>query len=335
MIAPPGQPRWGHGYNGFRSRLFGVIWRNAVPVQAEVLGREEIPESMRAFAYHAPKSLSEAVAVLQREGAGGRVLAGGTDLLVQAKERGVVPAYVVSLKDVAELAEITYDRSVGLFIGARVPLAVVAHSTDVRPQYSALASGASLVGSHQIQNRGTVGGNICNAAPSADTAPPLLVFEAIVAVHGPHGARDIPIDEFFVGPGATALAPGEVLVGISLPPPDLHAGSAYERHTPRQEMDIAVAGVAARVVLSSDGRITNLRIALGAVGPTPFRAKSAESRATGQLPDDNTIREVAELAANEARPISDQRGSATYRRRLVEVLTRRTVSAAIAQARDV
>ena len=290
---------------------------------------------MRAFAYHAPKSLAETVAVLEREGPGGRVIAGGTDLLVQAKERGAVPAYVVSLKDVAELASLTYDPTHGLSIGARVPLADVASNGDVRAHYAALATGASLVGSYQIQNRGTVGGNVCNAAPSADTAPGLLVAGAVATIQGPNGTRQVAIEDFFVGPGRTSLAPGEVLVAIHLPAQATGTGSAYERYTPRQEMDIAVAGVAARVVLSSDGRITNLRIALGAVGPTPFRAKSAESRATGQLPDDNTIREVAELAANEARPISDQRGSATYRRRLVEVLTRRTVSAAIAQARDV
>lgn len=288
---------------------------------------------MRAFAYHSPKSLAEAVAVLEREGPGGRVIAGGTDLLVQAKERGAVPAYVVSLKNVAELAALTYDDANGLEIGARVALADIAAHSDVRRHYRALATGASLVGSFQIQNRGTVGGNVCNAAPSADTAPPLLVAGAVARIHGPGGHREVPMADFFAGPGRTALTAGEVLVAIHLPAQPSRTGSAYERHTPRQEMDIAIAGVAAQVTLDADGAIETLRIALGAVGPTPFRAIAAEARGTGQPPDDATISDVARIAAGEARPISDQRGSADYRRRLVEVLTRRTVHAAIAQAR--
>ena len=288
---------------------------------------------MRAFAYHAPKSLAETVAVLEREGPGGRVIAGGTDLLVQAKERGAVPAYVVSLKDVAELASLTYDPTHGLSIGARVPLADVASNGDVRAHYAALATGASLVGSYQIQNRGTVGGNVCNAAPSADTAPGLLVAGAVATIQGPNGTRQVAIEDFFVGPGRTALASGEVLVAIHLPAQAPGTGSAYERYTPRQEMDIAIVGVAAQVTLDGHGRVADLRVALGAVGPTPFRAKGAEARGIGQLPDADTINDVAQVASTEARPISDQRGTAEYRRRLVEVLTRRTVTAAIAQAR--
>lgn len=288
---------------------------------------------MRAFAYHAPKSLAEAVAVLEREGPGGRVIAGGTDLLVQAKERGAVPTYVVSLKDVAELADFAYDPVHGLSIGARVPLGKVASSPEVVAHYAALATGASLVGSYQIQNRGTVGGNICNASPSADTSPGLLIAGAVAKVHGPSGARDIAISDFFVGPGRTALVNSEVLVAIQLPAQPPRTGSAYERHTPRQEMDIAIAGVGAQVTLDDHGKIADLRVALGAVGPTPFRAPRAEARGIGHHPDDATVREVARIAAGEARPISDQRGSAEYRRRLVEVLTRRTILAAVDQAR--
>lgn len=296
---------------------------------------EECHQPMRAFAYHSPKSLAEAVAVLEREGPGGRVIAGGTDLLVQAKERGAVPAYVVSLKDVAELSALAYSDADGLAIGARVALADVAAHPAVQRHYAALATGASLVGSFQIQNRGTVGGNVCNAAPSADTAPPLLVAGAVARIHGPAGQREIPIASFFTGPGRTALTVGEVLVAIHVPAQPDRTGSAYERHTPRQEMDIAIAGVAAQVTLRADGAIAALAIALGAVGPTPFRATAAEARGIGHLPDEATISEVGRIAAGEARPISDQRGSADYRRRLVEVLTRRTIRAAVAQARAV
>jgi carbon-monoxide dehydrogenase medium subunit len=288
---------------------------------------------MRAFAYHAPKSLAEAVAVLEREGRGGRVIAGGTDLLVQAKERGVVPTYVVSLKGVTELADLSFDPAHGLNIGARVALRDVASHPDVRNHYAALATGASLVGSLQIQNRGTVGGNVCNASPSADTAPPLIAAGAVAKIHGADGLREVAIEDFFVGPGRTTLADSEVLVSIHLPPPAPRSGSAYARHTPRQEMDIAIVGVAASVSLDRDGLIADLRIALGAVGPTPFRAKQAEASGVGHRLDDELASSIARIAGSEARPISDQRGSADYRRRLVEVLTRRTILVASAGAR--
>lgn len=288
---------------------------------------------MRAFAYHAPRSLAEAVAILEREGPGGRVLAGGTDLLVQAKERGIVPPYVVSLRDVADLEDITVGSDGSLVIGARAALVDVAGHPGVRHFHPALATGASLVGSHQIQNRGTVGGNVCNAAPSADTAPPLVAAGATVEAYGPGGRRTILIDEFFIGPGRTSLGSGEVLAAIRVPGPGIRSGSAYARHTPRQEMDIAIVGVAAQVALDAAGAVSSLAIALGAVGPTPLRAHAAEAVAIARVPDDAVVAEVARVAASEARPISDQRGSATYRRHLVEVLARRVVRDAVALAR--
>ncbi len=287
---------------------------------------------MRAFAYHAPSSLAEAVAVLEREGPGGRILAGGTDLLVQAKERGSVPRYVVSLRDVHELSRVSFDEAGGLEIGARVSLGEVADHPEIRRRFSAISTGASLVGSYQIQNRGTVGGNLCNAAPSADCAPPLLVLDAVIDVHGATGRREIPLVDFFVGPGRTVLGADEVLVSIRVPSPPSKSGSAYLRHTPRQEMDIAVVGVAASVALDARGDVASLRVALGAVGPTPFLAREAGARAVGQAPDDATIAEVARIAAGEARPISDQRGSAAWRRHLVEVLARRAIKIAIGRA---
>lgn len=287
---------------------------------------------MRAFGYFAPTSLAEAVAVLDREGPGGRLLAGGTDLLVQAKERGSVPPYVVSLRDVGELGEISVDDFRGLRIGARVPLVDVAQHQAILHAYQSIAEGASLVGSLQIQNRGTLGGNVCNASPSADTVPPLIAFEGICAVYGPVGARVVPLENFFVGPGRTCLVEGEVLVAIELPKVQARTGSSYLRYTPRQEMDIAVVGVATTVRLDFSGRCTHARIILGAVGPTPLRAVGAESCLIGHVLDDETVGTASQIAAEESRPISDQRGSASYRRHLVSVLAGRTIRTAYSRA---
>jgi carbon-monoxide dehydrogenase medium subunit len=315
---------------------------------------------MRAFAYHAPASLAEAVGILQREGGGGKVLAGGTDLLIQIKERGVVPRYVVSLRDVRELSQVSFDETNGLRIGAAARLSDVATHPAVRERYPSLVEGASLVGSLQIQNLGTVVGNLCNAAPSADTAPPLIALGASARIVGPAGERlvdletffvgpgrtvlqpdevlaevlvPVPLEEFFVGPGRSVLKPDELVAEILVPPPPARSGGAYERFTPRQEMDIAVVGVGSVVVLGQGDTCAAARICLGAVAPTPIRSRAAEAALAGQPLSAEVIERAAEAAAADATPISDQRGTADYRKHLVKVLTRRTVSAAWHDAR--
>jgi aerobic carbon-monoxide dehydrogenase medium subunit len=288
---------------------------------------------VRGFAYHAPRSLAEAVEILGREGGGGKVLAGGTDLLIQVKERGLVPRYVVSLRDVAEVREVDFDPRLGLRIGAGACLSEVAAHPVVQERYPILVQGASLVGSLQIQNLGTVVGNLCNAAPSADCAPPLVALGASVRIVGPRGERTVPLEEPFAGPGRTVLEPEELVAEVRVPPPAARSGGAYERFTPRQEMDIAVVGVGSVVTLGEGDRCVGARICLGAVAPTPVRAEDAERLLEGHDLTPERVAEAGAAAVAQARPISDQRGSAPYRSHLVGVLTRRTLMAAWQDAR--
>lgn len=286
---------------------------------------------MRRFEYVAPETLEAAIEALRsREGA--TLLAGGTDLLVQMKEGGRRAPVVVSLRRVPGLQGIAGDPASGLRIGARTLLADVAGHPAIRERYQALSEGAGIVGSVQTRNLGTIGGNVCNAAPSADTAPPLLVFDATAVVAGAGGARRLPLAEFFLGPGATALQPGEILTALELPPAFERTGSVYQRHTPRRAMDIAVVGVACKVELDASGAIAGAAIALGAVAPTPIRCPEAEALLRGERPSEALFARAAELARDASRPISDVRGSAEFRRELVRVMTRRCLAIAAARA---
>ncbi len=295
---------------------------------------------MRSFEYYAPQSLQEALELLSRHDgpdAGGpaRPLAGGTDLVVQLKEGGAkfaLPSRLVSLRRVPELKGIEFSESQGLRIGAGVTMTEVAESPVVRERYRAVAEGAGLVGSLQTMNMATLGGNVCNAAPSADTAPPLLAYEAEAVVAGPKGRRSMALGQFFAGPGRTVLAPGELLVEVRLPAPAAGTGSAYARHTPRKQMDIAVVGVAVLLTLGDGDRIERARVALGAVAPTPVRSRQAEAALEGQQPSEAAFARAAEAAAGECKPISDVRGSAAYRRHLVRVMTARLLREAAARA---
>ena len=208
-----------------------------------------------------------------------------------------------------------------------VRLRTIQQSTVVRNQSEIVVDGAKLVGSVQIRNLATIGGNLCNAAPSADVAPPLIAAGAYAEILGSGGHRSIALEDFFAGPRRTVLVSGEILLGVRIPDSDAPSGGHYLRHTPRQEMDIAVVGVGATVTLER-GRCQSARIVLGAVAPTPIRAKLAERSLIGQELSLDVVREAARIAADEARPIDDVRGSATYRRHLVDVLTQRAVSIA-------
>jgi carbon-monoxide dehydrogenase medium subunit len=290
---------------------------------------------LKRFDYLAPESLEEAVAILQQRGDGGKLLAGGTDLVVQMKEAGLHPSYVVSLRRLRELRDITFDEGQGLRIGAMTTMAEIEQHPVVRQRYPVLVDGASVLGSVQTRNMATIGGNICNAAPSADTAPPLLVLVARADIAGPGGGRQVPLEEFFTGPGQTILGRDEILAGFVMPTPAPRTGAYYERHTLRAEMDIAVVGVAAMVTLEPEGGlIGEARIALGAVAATPVRAPEAEASLAGQPPSEAAFERAAELAVSAARPISDVRGSAAFRRHLVRVMTARCLRRAIERARS-
>jgi carbon-monoxide dehydrogenase medium subunit len=284
------------------------------------------------FEFVAARSVDEAVGELDQRGPGGRVLAGGTDLLLQIKAHALHPQYVVDVSRLPDLQRVDEHPGEGLFIGAGVKMRAIQLSPLLQERYPIVVDGAKLVGSIQIRNLATIGGNVCNAAPSADIAAPLLATGAVAEIAGPRGRRTVPFDEFFLGPRRTILGPDEILVGVRIPAPRRRSGGQYLRHTPRKEMDIAVVGVGSWVNLD-DGHCADARIALAAVAPTPIRARRAEEALRGQPLTDELIDHAARLAMEEARPITDVRGTAEFRRHLVGVLTRRTLTAARDQAR--
>ena len=286
---------------------------------------------MRPFAFYAPGSLPEALTLLHEQGQGGRLLAGGTDLLVQMKERDMAPRYVVSLRNVREVQAITFDAGGGVTIGARVSMREIELNPKIRANYPALAEAAGVIGSIQVRNLATLGGNVCNAAPSADTGPALIALAATALIAGPTSTRELPVEELFQGPGRTGLQPGEILTAIRLAAPAAGSGSAYLRHTPRAELDIAVVGAAAALRLEG-ATIADARVALGAVAPVPLRMPGVEAALNGKPATAETLAAAAEVAAGEVRPISDQRGSEQFRRTLSAVLTRRVLERALAAA---
>ena len=286
---------------------------------------------MRRFHLALPRSIEDCLKLLAERGPEAKLVAGGTDLLPQMKNGLVKPTAVIDLSGVADLRVLRREDGAGLRVGASVAAREIELDPYTRSAYPALAESGALVGSVQIRNLATVGGNLCNAAPSADMAPPLLALEAEAIIAGPRGRRRVPMADFFTGVRRTVLAPDELLVELIVPAPGPHSGGQYLRHTPRRELDIAVVGVASQVTLS-DGVCRKARIALAAVAPTPIRATAAERALEGQPPTAQLIARAAQLAVEAARPISDQRGSADFRRHLVGVLTRRTLTTALERA---
>ncbi len=290
---------------------------------------------MRTFEYRAPETLDEAVSLLEAAGGSARPLAGGTDLVVQMKEHATrfpYPETIVSLDRISELRGVDFSEADGLRIGAGATMTDVATHPAVRERYAALAEGAGVVGSLQTMNMATIGGNVCNAAPSADTAPPLLLYDAEAVIVGPAGRRTLPVAEFFRGPGETALEPDELLAELRLPVPPAGTSAVYQRNTPRKQMDIAVVGVGIALTLSGD-KIDRARVALGAVAPTPIRAAAAESALVGQPANEETFAKAADAAAGDSSPISDLRASAEHRRHLVKVMTARLLAIAATRAK--
>ncbi|MBN1218953.1 MAG: xanthine dehydrogenase family protein subunit M [Anaerolineae bacterium] len=285
---------------------------------------------MKRFEYLAPQNLAEALQMMA-DRPEALPLAGGTDLLVQMKEGGRPVEVLVSLKRVPEVRQFASNGN--LAFGAAVTVGQIAANPQIQQDYPALANGTGLIGSMQIRNMATVGGNLCNAAPSADTAPPLLVLGAQVVLASAQGERIVPLVKFFVGPGQTVLQPGELLKEIIVPNPPARSGSFYLRQTPRAWMDIAVVGVAASITLAADNTIREVRLALGAVAPTPILVPAVETLLQGQTLTDDLLQEVGTVAAQAAKPIDDLRASAEYRRHLVKALTQRALRGAVARAK--
>lgn len=283
---------------------------------------------MRPFAYFAPATLDEAVALLGRYDGKASVLAGGTDLLVEIKEQLRRPDQIIDIKKIPAMAQLVYHPDHGLKIGALVTTRQIETSPVVLEKYPGLAQAVRELGSIQIRNRATLAGNVCRASPSADTLPPLMADRARVTLYGPRGSRTLALESFFTGPGKTVMQPDELMTEITLPPPPPRTGKAYIKHGRRKAMELATVGVAVSVTLQ-ENRFKEVDIVLGAVAPTPIRAVAAEALLRGHVMDEKTIEQAAKIAMGEAKPISNVRASADYRREMVAVLTRRALRQAL------
>src|SRR3990170_1164068 len=279
---------------------------------------------MHAFDFHSPIGLPAALGLLSELGADAAPLAGGTDLLLRMRAGDQTPRAVVSLKGVEELQGISFDAHQGLRLGARLTLRDLTRSPTIREHYPILAEAAATMACEQVRSLATVGGNLVNAAPSADLAPPLLVLGAEVRLANVAGERRLPLERFFLGPGSCLRKPDELLVEILVPPPDGRA--LYLKHAPRAYMDIAVVGVAISLG-RGNGNGRSVRIALGAVAPVPMLARRAAGALNGARLRPAEVERAAEIAAEECSPIDDVRASAAYRRRIVSVLVRRGLEA--------
>ena len=289
---------------------------------------------MQAIEYTAPNTINEAVQAMASKGPRARALAGGTDILVLLRGGRRSADLIVDMKNIPELTELSYNPQKGLTLGAATPCYRIYQDQTVASTYPGLIDAASLIGSIQIQGRASIGGNLCNSAPSADAIPPVIVLGGVATIAGPNGTREVPVADFCTGPGQNVLQPGEILVSIHLPPPQPHSGASYLRFIPRNEMDIAVAGVGSWVVLDESGQnFVSARIALASVAPTPVFAREAGDSLAGKPVSDEAIEEAAQKAMAAAKPINDMRGTVRQRVHLVGVLTRRTLNNAIKRAR--
>jgi CO/xanthine dehydrogenase FAD-binding subunit len=305
------------------------------------------------FEYHKPHTIKEAIDLMASlENA--KFIAGGTDVMVLIRQKKIAPAHLISLRNIKDFPGL--ETTAGVKIGGGVTHSDIMASDVIQKSYSALTDAAGKVGSRQIRNVATVSGNICNAAPSADTACPLLVLDAEVKIAGPNGERQTGLDDFFQGPGRVDLKPGELVTSFELPAFGQYTGSAYIKHTRRQAMDLPMVGVAVRVTIKVGGseigckdafctidsisniirrlededlRIEDVRIALGVVAPRPMRAKKAEAALRGKVISEALFEQIGEIAATEAQPRDSIRGEAWYRREMVKVLTKRAILTAV------
>jgi len=282
------------------------------------------------------RSVEETCALLSEHGRDAQIVAGGTDLFVKMKQRRLVPSVLINIKRISGLDQIRYDASEGLHIGPLTTIQAIRESTLIAERFPVLSEAAGVLGTEQVRNLGTLGGNLGNASPSAEFAPPLLILDASVRCLGRSGVRVVPLDGFFVEPGKSALETDEVITDIQVPNPPDRAQLVYLKHSLRR-MDVAMAAAAVFVLLDGDV-CRDVRIALGAVAPTVFRARGAEQtligkRLTGDSREGELFEEVAQVAVGEARPIDDIRGYAAYRKKVIAMLVRHGLEHVIARAR--
>jgi len=309
---------------------------------------------VRSFEYYKPNSIEEAIKIMSGLD-NAKFIAGGTDVMVQLRQKKISPQHLISLRNISELRNI--DTKDGLKIGSLVTHDDIDKNEYIKKYYSALTDATSRLGSKQIRNVATIGGNICNAAPSADTACPLLIFDAKAVIIGTKGEREVDLNEFFLGPGKTVLEKDEILKEFSMPRLKENTGSAYIKHTRREAMDLPILGVATRITISLDkdsqircrdllctiDSISNIlmqlkdeglkceeaRIAMGVVAPKPIRAKKAEEALAGKIISIELFEEVGEIAASEAQPRDSIRGEAWYRKEMIKVLVKRALMKSI------
>ena len=290
---------------------------------------------MQAFEYIDAKTVLEAVTLLDEKGDKARLLSGGTDLIVQAREGKRTLDWMIDIKSIPEVNELTYDSESGLTLGSAVPCYQIYAVDTICDAFPGLIDATKIIGGTAIQGRAGIGGNLCNASPAADGIPPLIVLNATCVIAGPNGERELPVEDFCTAPGQTVLEKGEMLVSLKIPAPQKNSSSFYLRFIPRNEMDIAVVGAGASVVLDeSKQRIVSARIALAAVAPTPLFAEEASALLAEKEISEDVIEEAAQAAQSIARPISDMRGTAEQRTHLVGVLTRRALNGAIQRVQE-
>ncbi len=277
------------------------------------------------FEMYQPNSLEEASRLLNEKGPGGRFLAGGTDLVIAMKEKGLVPKYIVDLKRIPGLTGIREKSDGGISIGALTTMREIEISPLIKRKLPFLAQSAAEVGSIQIRNRATVGGNMANATPSADVAPSLIALNATATIIRAGGQRTIALEGFFRGPGQTTMSVDEILTEITIPKLPSRLVGEYIKFSPREMMDLAYVGVAVAYALGEQKRCEGVRIVLGAVAPTPIRARKAEAAVEGQALTEALAEKAGEIAAEESKPISDVRSSADYRRAMVGAMTKRAL----------
>jgi carbon-monoxide dehydrogenase medium subunit len=287
---------------------------------------------MQVSRYEAPESLNAAIALLANDNEA-RVIAGGTDLLVQMRTGGEAPSAFIDIKRIPEMSRLEITSS-GLVIGATVPAAKIYANDTIRQLWPGLAEATDLIGSSQIQGRATWGGNLCNASPAADSVPALIATGAEVIVLGPNGERKLPVDGFVTGPGQTVLEPGELVVAFRVPAPAPRSADAYLRMIPRTEMDIAVVGAAVQLTLDADGSVASAVVVLGAVAPTQLRVDAAAAALVGSKLEDAALSAAASAASEAANPIDDKRGTIVYRKKVTGVLTKRAARIAYDRAKE-
>lgn len=287
---------------------------------------------MTDMQYVAPSTLDEAVSAYAAANGDGRILAGGTDLLVQMRAGMVTPGLIVDIKNVAEMTSIEETSDGGFVVGAAVSGAVLEEHPKFGSVWPGVLEALNLIGSTQVQGRASAGGNLCNGSPAADSVPALIAAGAIATVQGPNGRREIAVEDVPTGPGSTSLAPGEILVSFTFPPRPPGSSDAYLRMIPRTEMDIAVVGVGVSLTLEN-GVCTAARVGLGAVAPTVLLVEDAANALIGTKLDDAAIEAAAAACSAACNPIDDKRGTIAYRTKVAGVLLKRTADIAANRAR--